>query len=156
MPEHPTGAGARFAWTDPAPFEQLVRWYSNAALLISIVATHSPGASPVRCWPHHFDIATMITLNPGEADGEKIRSITFGMSPGDQAFDEPYFYVTSSPAPGDGVLPNLKGGGVWHREGWTGSVLTASALVSPTADQQAGQVSEFADSALAAARELLA
>ena len=48
------------------------------------------------------------------------------------------------------------GGGVWHREGWTGSVLTASALVSPAADQQAEQVSEFVDSALAAARELLA
>ena len=51
-------------------------------------------ATPVRCWPHHFDIATL--LNIGQ---ENLQSIGIGLSPGDSNNREPYFYVTMWPYP---------------------------------------------------------
>ena len=83
------------------------------------------------------------------------RSIGVGMSPGDGAYDEPYWYVTPYPIP-DGVsLAPLGGGGHWHTEGWTGAVLNASSLESDGA-QQARQLAEFLQSAFDASEALLA
>jgi hypothetical protein len=156
MPDHPVGQGGRFAWNDPAPFEQLVRWYSNGALLAGVVATHLAGASQVRCRPQRFDVATSVRSAAGEPDSGKERSFTFGMSPGDASYDEPYFYTSLWPAPAGADLPSLAGGGAWHREGWTGGVLRASALTSPAPESQARQVASFVESAISAAREVLA
>ena len=50
-----------------------------------------PGPSPVRCWPHHFDIATCVALESG--DPERERGIGTGLSPGDGTYGQPYFHV---------------------------------------------------------------
>src|SRR5712671_4870905 len=53
--DHPLLHGARFQFRGcKVRFEELAKWYSNAAVCLSSIA------SPVRCWPHHFDIATQI------------------------------------------------------------------------------------------------
>jgi hypothetical protein len=101
-------------------FEELGRWYSNAALCLASVA------SPVRCWPHHFDIAVQILA------GE--HSIGVGMSPGDVSYGQPYFYVTPWPYPAAADLPPLRLG-KWHTNGWTGAVLTGDEILA-SADQQ--------------------
>jgi hypothetical protein len=101
-------------------FEELAKWYGNAFLCLN-----SRG-SPVRCWPHHFDIATQI----GSAD----RSIGVGMSPGDGSYPQPYFYVSPSPYPDVSTLSPL-GSGSWHTQGWVGAVLTGEEIL-PKTDQQ--------------------
>ncbi len=58
------------------------------------------------------------------------------MSPGDESYGEPYFYVSPWPYPQQGVLPGLKGNGFWHTAGFTAAVLTATAILEQ-ADQQA-------------------
>jgi hypothetical protein len=50
-------------------------------------------ASEVRCWPHHFDLGSLIVVETS-ADGELTKSIGIGLSPGDEAHAEPYFYVS--------------------------------------------------------------
>lgn len=127
LPDHPVKTGAAFTTNgDPA----LATLYARADEVIGGIAT------PVRCWPHHFDIATLISLG-----GE--RTIGIGMSPGDGSYAEPYWYVTPWPYP-KGDLPSLKHGR-WHREGWTGAVLLA----------REGDPKPFLDEAHAASRSLM-
>jgi hypothetical protein len=98
----------------------------------------------VRCWPHHFDIATLLP-GPAAGGGAQQRTIGVGLSPGDASYGEPYWYVTPWPyPPPPEQLPALPGGGAWHRRGWFGAVLTATAaLRPPTAAERARGVSAF-------------
>lgn len=79
-----------------------------------------PRASAVRVWPHHFDIATLITLDDGDA--ERARSVGVGLSPGDGGIPQPYFYVTPWPYPESKFGPKLPWNGYWHSKGWFGAV----------------------------------
>jgi len=155
MPSHPVGEGQPFADPDTKRLKELARWYANASRLAKIVSENTLGASPVRCWPHHFDIATLVTLDPPGTDPETARSIGFGLSPGDASYDEPYFYINPWPFPekrdGHG---DLAGGAHWHAEGWFGGVLPASAIRGDRREQ-AEQVLAYAKSAMAADRVIL-
>lgn len=147
MPGHAVGSGGRFD-PDSAALGELARWYANADRALQLYAAREPSASRVRCWPHHFDTATLIELGQG-------RTIGVGMSPGDGSYRQPYFYVSPSPYP-KSDLPVLRGGGTWHRRGWTGAVLTGSKLVSnSSAERQVHSLTEFIGGAIAACREAL-
>ncbi|HTQ79774.1 MAG TPA: hypothetical protein VMM92_07245 [Thermoanaerobaculia bacterium] len=154
MPAHPVGAGRRFALADPAPFAELGRWYADADLLLREIARAEPGASPVRCWPHHFDLATLLKVGDGK-DAESTPTVGLGLSPGDGGRPAPYFYVTPWPYPKNPELSPLAGGGTWNTEGWLGAVLDASAFLgSGGAADQEGSIRQFLHSALAASRRL--
>lgn len=118
----PLGAGARFPALAAAAAHELASWFELADATLACVALHEPAAGPRRVWPHHFDLATLVELGGG-------RSIGIGLSPGDASYDEPYFYATPWPYPlPEETLPDLPGGAHWHREGWTGAVLTGTTL----------------------------
>jgi hypothetical protein len=128
LPAHPVADGAPFFVPDGQVLSSIADWYDLSARLLEHIRGNEPRASAVRCWPHHFDIATLISLDSASEDPENARSIGVGMSPGDGSYGEPYFYVTPWPYPDEFNPPPLPHGGHWHREGWTGAVLTASAL----------------------------
>ena len=150
--DDPVAAGAPFPASDL--YAELTRWYANSdAILRGVEAAHED-ASPVRCWPHHFDIATLATLDP-EKDPEEARHVGTGMTPGDHHIDEPYWYVTPWPYPVDPDLPPLEGGGHWITEGWLGAVLTGTNTSSRSAREQEEQIEAFLASAVTACRGLL-
>jgi hypothetical protein len=156
MPDHPAGSGETFDGSDRKALAELARWYANAARIFTTVADENPDASPVRCWPHHFDIATLVLFDPDEPDSEKARSLGVGMSPGDSSCLEPYFYVNPWPRPEVVQPPELDGDGSWHLEDWFGAVLPASRLASSVDPRdQASQVGAFVASAMTAGRALL-
>ncbi|UCE03159.1 MAG: hypothetical protein JSW67_02900 [Candidatus Latescibacterota bacterium] len=156
MPPHDVAAGATFRRASSAPYEELARWYGNAARFCEAVRASTPGASPVRCWPHHFDIATLVTLDRDEPDPERARSIGFGMTPGDDTYPEPYFYLNPWPRPKvQTTLPGLAGGAHWHTRGWIGAVLTATELGRADAARQGAQVEAYVRSGMKAAQHLL-
>jgi hypothetical protein len=152
MPDHSVATGGRFANPAPAALRELARWYANADRLLADVA-RTPGASPLRCWPHHFDIATLITLDT-TLSSEHARSIGVGLSPGDSSYGEPYWYVTPWPYPerGQGRLPV----GHWHTRGWFGAVLTAAELLNAEPAAQEMRARAFVDAATKEYRRLLA
>jgi len=155
LPPHPVGTGAPFSTTHAVAFDELGRYYGNLDHLLKRTEDRNPGASPVRCWPHHFDLATLILLDP-EAEPEKARSIGVGLSPGDGTYAEPYLYVLPWPRPEGRELPGLGGGGRWHTEGWTGAVLEASGFTAAGSNgAQAKRVEEFLTSAVGACHRLL-
>ena len=154
FPEHAVQSGARFAGGDIRSRTEFARWYSNALFVLSEVAELEPGASAVRTWPHHFDMATLITVE--EADSpENTRSIGVGLSPGDTDYDEPYFYATPWPYPKHATLSPLAGRGLWHMTGWTGAVLKGSRLIDGADGAlQLERAQKFLASAIPAGRRL--
>ncbi len=146
IPAHPVGSGEPFS-ADAARLEQLARWIGNASSALEATREASNGAA-VRCWPHHFDIATLVTVRPGVTVG-------VGLEPGDGYYDEPYFYVNAHPEPSvDALTDSLEGGGQWHTREWIGAVLPGSHL-SEDAAKQEPKVRAFLDSAVRACRQLV-
>lgn len=156
MPSHAVATGAVFSPRPRAEFQEVTRWYANAHHALSRVRAQAVDASPVRCWPHHFDMATLINLD-AERDPEHARSINVGLSPGDGSYDEPYWYVNPWPGPKDPELPKLGGGGHWHTEGWLGAVLAGGDLAAAGSEaaDQADSLDAFLNSALAAVTRML-
>ena len=147
IPTHAVDGGARFDATDSGAFALLAAWYADASIVLEEFVARMPHAAPVRCWPHHFDIATVIDFAPG-------KTIGLGMEPGDVYYDQPYYYASAYPRPrADLVRPPLAGNGHWHTHEWLGAVLPASDIGDA---QQRGQIESFVDSALTATTELLA
>ena len=87
------------------------RWLADLfavgdAALRELIAD-APEAEPIRLWPEHFDIATVI----GRA--------TYGVSPGDDEHAEPYLYVSAwDPVSGP----------EWNARGFSGAELAAAGL----------------------------
>jgi hypothetical protein len=121
LPDHAVARGARFD-ADAGHLEELGRYYGDAAPVLDEIARSNPKAGPVRCWPHHFDIATLITLSE---HGDEAHTVGVGLSPGDSGSPEPYYYVTPWPYPDASRLGELSIGR-WNTVGWTGAVLSAS------------------------------
>ncbi|MCB9761112.1 MAG: hypothetical protein H6739_14830 [Alphaproteobacteria bacterium] len=154
LPDHPVADGAPFPQPDPHALDQLALWFGNADELLRALRPVLAAAGEVRCWPEHFDLATLVRLDGPKADPETARSVAVGLSPGDEHFDEPYLYVLPWPPPNllHRSIPTLAGGGGWHFEGWVGPALPASSLL-PQA--QAEQIDAFIESALIACMHLL-
>ncbi len=132
IPDHPLAHGANFEKGAAKNFTIFSDLYANAAAALRAVRKSIPASSAVRCWPHHFDIATLITLDP-EKDSGSARSIGIGMSPGDSSITQPYFYINPWPAPDKSInLPEIKGPASWHTEGWVGVVLPISEIIKCT------------------------
>ena len=128
IPDHPVASGAVFD-PDPAAASALAIWFASAASVLEPFA-QGPQAGPLRCWPHHFDLATLLTHHPPTADRGAL-TIGVGVSPGDEGSTEPYGYVTPYPYPWDADRPGLPAGGYWHAEGGLGAVLPASSWLGP-------------------------
>ena len=147
IPRQAVDGGAPFDVSDGAAFQQLAAWFELGASTLARVRAQNEG-SEVRCWPHHFDIATLITVGPE-------RTVGVGLEPGDGYYDEPYFYVNMRPEPPrDWLTAALAGGGTWHTREWVGAVLPASRIGDASAARE--QVEAFLDSAIAACRVLVA
>lgn len=110
-----------------AQLAALTHWFDASHATLSAFVPSQGTASTVRAWPHHFDIATLVTLEAHD-DPEKARSVGMGMTPGDGGIAAPYLYVTPWPTP-EHTLPSLPVGR-WHTEGWTGAVLSGDAISS--------------------------
>jgi len=135
--------------------EEMSRWYDNAHRLLTRIADRTTGASEVRCWPHHFDIATLVTY-PAERRDAEPRYTGIGLSPGDRDYPQPYLYVNAWPAPDADALRPLEGPGHWHTDGWTAGVLPAERIVElDDPEAQCELVDGFLDTALLEARRAL-
>jgi hypothetical protein len=132
LPDYADNVGNTFGVKSEQASHELSRLYHNANLMIHhILAKEEKKVSKVKCWPHHFDIAgSIILLDTGDQNTSK--KIGIGMSPGDQDYDEPYFYVAPWPYPTK-ELPDISDTlGHWHQNNWIGAVLPYSQLTEQT------------------------
>lgn len=124
MPTSPIATGERFIG-HLAQLGELARWYDLGQDGLARITAGEKRPTDIRIWPHHFDLGAILYLDP---TGEH-RQIGIGLSPGDGAYAEPYFYVTPHPLAKDTAFPSLPSG-TWRREGWTGAVLTGTEIVA--------------------------
>jgi hypothetical protein len=154
IPELP-GGGDPPLEAEPGSLAELARWYHAADLVLSPVASGVPQASPIRCWPHHFDMATLMTFSSRSGGGDP-RYVGVGLSPGDDGYAVPYMYVNGWPAPQPEALPELAAPGHWHTSGWVGAVLEAGEVTRTSdPDGQAAVLSGFVARAIRAMREVM-
>ena len=117
---------------EPPRLAALAGWFAAGAELLEEMRRKyrrfKPGPSPVRCWPHHFDIAILVRLE--EAQAGEPRAIGIGLSPGDDYYAQPYFYASPYPAPDTQNLPPLPPGGRWHTQGFFGAVATGVEMLA--------------------------
>jgi hypothetical protein len=143
LPPHPVATGAIFDTTgQEALLAELARWFADSTLLLGLYAT-LPGAGPVRCWAHHFDLSVLIALGKGY-------SVGIGLSPGDCHYAEPYLYAYPWPCPPASAVSSLPAPVCWHTDGFTGAVLRACDLVR--LEDQEVQVPALLDSMREACR----
>jgi hypothetical protein len=141
MPEHPIGDGAPYGAAGLGPaLADLASWYANANDVLGEtrqrILARGIAAPPVRCWPHHFDLDSLISLGTGAGT----HSVGVGFSPGDAYYDQPYFYVSRYPPPDVASLPSLAPLGHWHTHHFTAAVATADRVVAawdPRAETEA-------------------
>jgi hypothetical protein len=131
LPDHPTGGRPYELGKLGRELGELSRWFGGPAEALEEFAAKlaglRPGPGPLLCWPHHFDMATLVRLDAG--GGESARSVGVGVSPGDEFYAQPYVYV--SPWPHfEGSLPDLPPPGHWHTEGFFGAVATGEEILA--------------------------
>ena len=156
MPDHPVSQGAAYGVRpQSAALGDLASWFAVAHDALTDVTNtcdiDGPGPTPVRCWPHHFDIASLVRLEAG--DPETARAIGIGLSPGDESIRQPYFYANPWPPPPRDGLPALSPPGRWHDGGFVGAVARADDI-GAMADPRAA-VLGFLRSAIDAWRQVL-
>ena len=109
------------------PLGELATWFSNANAALGAIRTDIAARGiappPVCCWPHHFDLDTLVTVAPGHTTG-------IGFEPGDDYYDEPYFYVSIYPAPDAMTLPALPAIGHWHTKHFTAAIAPAHRIAA--------------------------
>jgi hypothetical protein len=156
MPAHAVAKGAAYGVADLADaLVELAAWFANAEFLLVRIQRQMIGrnlaASDVRCWPHHFDLATLTSLPTRNAD--LTGYVGAGLSPGDKYYDEPYFYVSVYPKPDSAALPRLPKLGHWHTREFTAAVAPAHRIVA--ANNQKDAAEEFLKAAVDVAIKIL-
>lgn len=152
FPDSAIAHGASFDTSQPELRRAIITYYDRTSLALETLVQAESGAAPVWVWPHHFDMATLITLTM--AEGEEGQSVGVGFSPGDAGTAEPYWYVTPWPYPPVERLTPLTYGS-WNTEGWVGALLTATELgdIDSLSNQQ--HLQAFIQSAVSASKQAL-
>jgi hypothetical protein len=114
---------------DGSAVDFLTDWYGFAWSVLEELRAELASMDPsrVQLWPEHFDAAF-----DGLADEGRV---TFGASPGDEGYRDPYLYVVS---PGVERLPSP----LWNAEPFVGAALTYHDLLDAP-DQRAAALEFF-------------
>ncbi len=123
---------------DSVVLSELSRYFDNADLLLRDIAEKhrdiKPGPSPVRLWPHHFDIASIVTLEAG--DFESARAVGVGLAVPDALHKEFYFYTYPWPRDERENLPKLRSDSAYRYDDSVGAIQPMSKIVEAK-DQEA-------------------
>src|SRR5262249_18224651 len=95
--------------------------------------------------------ATLTTLPARNADATGY--VGAGLSPGDEYYDEPYFYVSVYPEPDPAALPSLPTLGHWHLRDFMAAIATAHKIAA--AKNQQAETDDFLRAAVDGAIKVL-
>lgn len=134
IPAHAVALGQPFQLATDESFAEVSAYYGDAWCLTTAICREQTGASEPRIWPHHADLATLITV--ATPNGSPRRTIGVGLSPGDDSYAQPYIYIGPYPHPPSDRLPPLSIGR-WHTAGWIGAVLLGAEFTGETGANRA-------------------
>ena len=151
MPRNVVELGARYSTEELTDqLAALAVWFANGHAMLNSVRqgllARKLKAPPVRCWPHHFDMDSLVHLR-----GE--RAVGAGFCPGDEFCDEPYFYISIYPEPYIPALPLLPPVGHWHSYKFIAALAPAHKIVA--ALDQRRDIAGFFEISIGAALQAL-
>lgn len=97
---------------------------------------------------NELDIKGNISINPHNMnlvlipEGKEIK-FSFGFSPGDNEYFEPYFYIQLEKVTENILHKLVKTIGIWHNKNWNGLVLLASEFITLNSELEKTQVMDF-------------
>lgn len=139
-----------FDYYDPVSFKEFSKLYHNAQSVLKKARTEIIGKKiSVKVWPHHFDMAILHNQTPEN-------SIGIGLSPGDNYYNQPYFYISPYPYPMDEELNNTNPiVGKWHTKDFKALVLKYDEIFKETAELESQLVYDFLKNGIAISGKLL-
>ena len=151
LPDYPLLAGGTFESPAGDGYIAFNKVRELGHQVMETYAAEFEYASPVRTWPHHFDIGTYVPIRL-DAQGEVFNSLTLGLAIADNMVNDYYFYVTHwtrsgtySPEP----LALLPGEGYWGLGEGTGAILRLRDVSKHnSAEEQIASITEFMDAAI--------
>ena len=148
IPDHPVAIGVPYdVNTHASAMAEFCNYYGNAYVVLETLRKSylhiKPGPNEVRMWPHHFDIAVLVTLEEG--DPEIAKAVGFGFEPGDDSCEQPYFYTYPWPrSQRPESLPALTGAGQWTPpDTWFGTLLRGDEIGKVPANQQQATLEDY-------------
>jgi len=90
-PEHGVAAGAEFGVLSQMAHAELLRLYGNTASVLEQVSWTIKGASPVRMWPHSFELSMQVRLSAEDEMPPKL--VVMGLAPPGKLSAGGYWYV---------------------------------------------------------------
>ncbi len=150
LPDHPLARNATFETVDAlAPLADL---YDATARTLEKLRTAEPAFDEPRCWPHHFDLASLAVIAKDDS-GDMLKTIGAGVTPPDSLHDAGYLYVSPwmKNTPSAKPNPHALESGQWldRGDGPPMAILPISALES------SAQLANFIASAVTACKEML-
>ncbi|MCB9058460.1 MAG: hypothetical protein H6627_07825 [Calditrichae bacterium] len=135
IPETEQADGKKYHLFNVSVFSELSAQFANAEILLQKLSSNFENSSPIRCWPHHFDHAMMISI---DSKSDPAKSIGVGFSPGDDNYQQPYYYVYPWPYPDVNTLAKYKlpEGTHWHTEGFISAIVTSETYINATDTQK--------------------
>src|SRR5262245_18417708 len=129
LPDHPLGERPHEIGMLGRELGELARWFGGASDVLEEFVGKLPRleGSPVLCWPHHFESATLVVLGKGQPNAP---SVGVGVSPGDEYYAQPYVYHSPWPRLDRSKLHDLPPPGHWHTEGLFGAVATGEQILA--------------------------
>ena len=150
IPDYKDVIGKKLKFKRKKVFAEFSKLYENAARVLDhYKSDYSEYAGAIKCWPHHFDIATQLIFSEN-SDMDNKNYVSLGFSPGDENYKRPYYYINLWPVPelSSQDLPAV-GKGNWNTKGWFGATLDIKTIKkAEDEDQQAGMVKDFYDAAI--------
>lgn len=158
LPDHPVGDGKPFAPPDQFAQAELIRLYANTNAIARIIEHASGDADATRCWPHHFDLATLVNIK--REGNDATRTVGVGITPPDSLSESGYWYV--SPWRKDSDYSKDKHPGLpfgrWHDRGENSKMALldiSDASANQDKDEQQQRVAAFVAAAFNACADNL-
>ena len=126
LPVYPTQKKQAFDLSELALSDAFAHYYANSRIILEKLRSSFDHVGETTVWPHHFDQAISVMLKDS-GNPETSTYLGLGLSPGDEYYNQPYFYVNSWPYAEESQLKPLKYVS-WHTENWVGAVLKAEDL----------------------------
>lgn len=133
LPSIPSEKWPLFERPFPSAVIELSKIYHNTYVTLREIKHTYDSEALIAVRPKTFNmVLTIVLKNSGSHETDT--RIVFGMSPGDEFFENPYFFVITWPHVDTASFGKMKSNGIWVSEEWTGAVLLSKHLYD--GDQQ--------------------
>jgi len=131
--EHVLDSDDELKVTSQHIFESLVIYYLNANCALHQLIKDLNIQGEIRINPSSLNLE-LSSLND---------NVTFGFSPGDRSYPEPYFFIKLQ-LNDENLIPRLsKSTGIWNNKNWNGLVFLSSEFITLDPDQEKSNVLNF-------------